>query len=152
MSCNSLTPNSGVGLGPAQVCTTTLANMTACVKRVAYIFPQWTFIFMEDLTLDGDPRAYALGNFKWQVWGAYDSSGLKASGNANCLGHCGLDLESIALSSFQVQEMIGGWATNATQAIVNAVDNNDFNLTLAFIMRWKLGSCDLDAVRMETHL
>lgn len=86
---------------------------------------------MEDPTLDGDPRAYALGNFKWQVRGAYDSSGLKASGNANRLGQCGLDLESIALSSFQVQKMFSGWATNATQAIVNAVDNNDFNLTLA---------------------
>lgn len=125
--------------------------MTVCIDGVAYIFMRWVGAFEADPNLKGNPEGWALDFSNWQVWGAYNSTHLNPAGNANRLGQYGLDLEGIALSSFAVQEVFGPWATNTTQSIINAVENNIDHITLANTMQWKLASCDLDAVLNGQH-
>ena len=137
-----------LGAGAGGACKA-LPSMTYCDENgVAWIFMRWNW----KQGLSGTHITQSMLNTQdWQVWGAYSPPPNNPSGNQNQLSKYGLDLETIAKSSWRVQQQYGFWTNQTTTATVNSVLANISNLSLDQVVSWNMAVCDLDGVLNGKH-
>ena len=135
-----------LGAGPGGACKA-LPSMTYCDENgVAWIFMRWNFH-----SLPGIPAKENINYDDWQVWGAYDSPPNNPSGNKNQLAKYGLDLGTVAKSSWRVQQQYGFWTNQTANATVSSVLENITNLSLDQVVSWNMAVCDTDGILNGKH-
>ena len=136
-----------LGAGAGGACKA-LPSMTYCDENgVAWIFMRWNW----RQSLSAHSTTSMLNYNDWQVWGAYDSPPNNPSGNKNQLEKYGLSLETVAKSSWRVQQQYGFWTDQTAPATVSSVIKNIANLSLDQIVSWNMAVCDLDGVLNGKH-